>query len=139
MNKKYFLLTVFLLLVLVGIGAYFRYNKPTRDLTDKKADLSISAKELYKQFSENEGQANRQYLDKVVQVKGILTAVSRGEDGSLNLALDAGNPMGGVTCEMPAENAPEGANLQTGQQVTVKGQCTGILTDVLLVKCVLVP
>src|SRR5687767_13761245 len=139
MNKKYYILTAFLLLVLIGIGAYFQYNKPTVDLTDKKADLSFSATELYKQFSENEAQANQQYLDKVVQVKGVLTAVSRGEDGSLNLTLDANNPMGGVTCEVPAGNGPEGTNLQTGQQVIAKGQCTGILTDVLLVKCVLVP
>lgn len=139
MSKKYYILIAVLLLMLVGLVAYFQYNKPTRDLTDKKADLSISATELYRQFSENEAQANQQYLDKVVQVKGVLTAVSRGEDGSLNLTLDAGNPMGGVTCEIPAGNFAEGTNLQTGSQVTIKGQCTGILTDVLLVKCVLIP
>src|SRR5688572_29776095 len=97
MKKKYYILTAFLLLVLIGIGAYFQYNKPARDLSDEKADLSIPATELYKQFSENETKANQQYLDKVVQVKGILQTVSRGQDGSLNLTLDGGDIMGGVT------------------------------------------
>jgi hypothetical protein len=138
MNKKYYLLAAFLLLVLIGIAAYFQYNKPARNLSGEKADLTIEATALYQQFSENEAQANQQYLDKVVQVKGVLQAVNRGQDGSLNLTLDAGNSMGGVTCEIPAENVPEGAGLQTGKQVTVKGQCTGYLTDVVLVKCVLI-
>ena len=47
------------------------------------------------------------------------------------------NP-GGVICEIPGSNIPEGLNLQTGKELTIKGQCTGFLMDVVLVKCVLV-
>ncbi|MFC5269743.1 OB-fold protein [Adhaeribacter terreus] len=137
MNKRNYLIAFVLLLAV--LVSYYLYNKPTRNLTNETADLSLPAPELYRQFAENEAHANQQYLDKVIQVKGVLQNVSRGNDGSLNLTLDAGNPMGGVTCEIPGSNIPEGLNLKTGREMTVKGQCTGFLMDVVLVKCVVVP
>ena len=137
MKTKHYVLALVALLSLVAIGAFWQYNKPTRDLTEEKADLSISSTDLYQQFSENETQANQQYLDKVVQVRGKLQTINRTE-GGLNLILDAGSEMGGVICEIPSANIPEGLNLQTGRELAVKGQCTGFLMDVVLVKCVIV-
>ena|SRR5687767_5613653 len=138
MKTKHYVLVFFALLSLVAIGAFWQYNKPSRNLTEEKADLSISTTELYRQFSENEDQANQQYLDKIVQVRGVLQTINRGENGSLNLILDAGSEMGGVICEIPNSNVPEGLSLQAGKELTIKGQCTGFLMDVVLVKCVIV-
>ena len=137
MTTKHYILIFFALLSLVAIGAYYQYNKPSRNLAEEKADLAIAAPELYRQFSENETQANQQYLDKVVQVRGVLQTINRSE-GGLNLILEAGSEMGGVICEIPSANVPEGLNLQTGKELTIKGQCTGFLMDVVLVKCVIV-
>ena len=138
MKTKHYVLAVVALLSMVAIGAFWQYNKPSRNLTEEKADLSISTTNLYRQFSENETQANQQYLDKVIQVRGVLQTINRGQGGSLNLILDAGSEMGGVICEIPSANVPEGLNLQTGKEIVVKGQCTGFLMDVVLVKCVIV-
>jgi len=137
MKLKYYVVSSLVLLLVVAIGGYWQYNKHKRNLTAETADLSISATDLYKQFLENEAQANQQYLDKVVQVRGSLQTINR-ESGGLNLILDAGSEMGGVICEVPKENIPEGLNLQTGRELTIKGQCTGYLMDVVLVKCVIV-
>lgn len=139
MKLKYYLLALVALLAVVAIGGLWQYHKPTRNLATETADLSISAPELYRQFSEDESQANGQYLDKVVQVRGTLQSINRGEGGMLNLILDAGSEMGGIICEVPKGNLPAGLNLQTGKELTVKGQCTGFLMDVVLVKCVVVP
>ena len=136
---KYYVLALIVFLTLIGIGGLWQYNKPSRNLAAETADLTITAPELYNQYSENETQANQQYLGKVVQVRGTLQTVNRGENGSLNLILDAGSEMGGVICEIPAGNVPEGLNLQTGKELTLKGQCTGFLMDVVLVKCVILP
>ena len=138
MKTKHYVLIFIALLILVAIGAFWQYNKPTRNLTEEKADLSISAPELYRQFSENEVEANQHYLDKVVQVRGTLQTINRGEGGSLNLILEAGSEMGGIICEFPKGNLPAGMNLQTGKELIIKGQCTGFLMDVVLVKCVIV-
>lgn len=137
MKKRYYVLALVVLLGVIGAGAYFQYNKPARNLAEEKADLSVPATELYRQFSENEAQANQQYLDKVVLVKGTIKSFAPDNKGGLNLALASGSEMGDVTCEFAPGSAPEISTLKQGQPVTVKGQCTGYLTDVLLVKCVL--
>lgn len=138
MKLKYYLGATLALLLVVAIGGYWQYNKPSRNLAEESADMTINATQLYQQFSENEAQANQQYLDKVVQVRGKLQTINR-EGSGLNLILDAGSEMGGVICEIPKENIPEGLNLETGRELTIKGQCTGFLMDVVLVKCVIVP
>ena len=114
------------------------YNKPARNLADTSADLALNAPELYQQYEADEPKANIQFLDKVIKVKGNLKSFSRDENGSLNLNLDSGSEMGDVTCEVPAANVPQGLSLEVGKPITVKGQCTGFLMDVVLVKCVLV-
>ena len=139
MKLKHYLLTFVALIAVVAIGGLWQYNKPARNLSDEAADLSITATELYRQFSENETNANGKYLDKIVKVRGTLQSINRGEGGMLNLILDAGSEMGGIICEVPKGNLPAGLNLQTGKEITVKGQCTGFLMDVVLVKCVIVP
>ena len=139
MKMKYVLLAVVLLVFAAGSIAFWQYQKPARNLTRETADLTISASELLQKFTGNEAEANKLYLDKIIQVKGVLKAVSRGADGSLSLSLEAGSEMSGITCEVPAANIPEGLNLQTGREITIKGQCTGFLMDVVLVKCVILP
>ena len=139
MNKKFYLVGIVLLLVLVGIGGFWQYNRPARNLQNEEAAFTIPASELYNQFSADEQSANKQYLDKTIQVQGLLKSVGRGPDGSLNLTLDSGSGLGDITCEVPDSNVPEGASLQVGREVAVKGQCTGKLMDVVLVKCVILP
>ena len=43
--------------------------------------------------------------------------------------------MGGVSCEMQDTSGTE--NIKAGDSVTIKGVCTGVLMDVVLVRCVL--
>ena len=138
MKTNYLLPAFISILILVAVDAYWQYNKPSRNLKQENADLSITATELYRQCSENVTEANGQYLDKVLLVRGRLQSINRGEAGSLNLILDAGSEMGGIICEFPKGNLPPGMNLQTGKELTIKGQCTGFLMDVVLVKCVIV-
>jgi len=43
----------------------------------------------------------------------------------------------GVICEFQAKHKKEADELRPGQQIIVKGICTGMLLDVVLVRCVL--
>ena len=44
--------------------------------------------------------------------------------------------MSGVICEM--EDGQEISSLKTGEKITIKGKCTGFLSDVVLVQSSLV-
>ncbi|MCO6476016.1 MAG: hypothetical protein J5I94_05305 [Phaeodactylibacter sp.] len=133
------LLGIGLLLALVGLGVgYFMYNKPHQNMEKAEADVSLQASELFSAFESDEGSANEKYLDKVIQVTGTVKEVSTDEEGNVSLTLDSGNGLFGVICQLDNLAEHERTDFQPGEQVTLKGKCTGMLMDVVLVRCVVV-
>jgi len=131
--KKYLII---ILLAVIGIGFYAitEYNRGPRDLSEEAADISLSATILLSEFETDETAANKAYLDKVIQVSGTILELNK--EGANSLSLDAGNPMSSVICEL-GENEIFGG-VKIGDKVSVKGQCTGYLMDVVLVKSVII-
>ena len=131
------LLGIGLLLALIagGIG-YFMYNKPHQNMENAKADVVLDARELFTAFEANETEANQKYLDKVVKVSGLVKEVSTDEEGNVSVTLESGSEMFGVICQMDNLTKQEKTDFKIGEQVTLKGICTGMLMDVVLVRCV---
>lgn len=129
MIKKF--LPVALALVLVGAAlGYYYYNKPVASLERKKADVTIAATDLLNAYAEDEASANTKFLGKIVEVTGPVSLVTD-EGGKVKVYLDAGSPMSAVICELAAGPMPD---LKTGGIVTVKGLCSGYLSDVVIVQ-----
>jgi hypothetical protein len=122
-------------LTLAALGAYMAwkgYTEGPRDLTRESAELRMDARELYERFSSDETAANAEYLDKVIELRGEILAVDTAHPPTIQLATD--DMLGVVSCEMAElEGIPE-----EGKTVIIKGQCTGYLTDVVMVKCVMI-
>lgn len=128
-------LAIILLLAIVGGSyAYYLFNKPVQSLASSKADVTISARELLADYEANEQEANDQYLNKVLEVTGTIREVQK-ENEQLNIVLDTDSPLGGIVCEMEKASLEK---LKSGQQISIKGNCTGYLMDVVLTKCVLI-
>lgn len=124
------------LLIIAAIGSYVglkMYNKPVSQTSDLKTDLQVDAQALFAEFEQDENAANQKYNDKAVEVKGVVVNVSN-EGGKATVTLKGGD-MGGVSCEMQDTSGTE--NIKAGDSVTIKGVCTGVLMDVVLVRCVL--
>jgi len=133
MIKK--ILPVVLVLALAGAAiAYYLYNKPVASLEHKKADVTATSAEIYSAYEQDEAAANTVYLGKIVEVTGPVSLVTD-EGGKIKVHLDTGSPMAAVICEL--ESGPMPA-LKTGQVVTIKGSCSGYLSDVVIVQSVLV-
>ena len=133
MRRRMIISIAIVLLLLVAWGFYL-YNKPHTDVSNIPASVSISAQELYHQFEQDETSANKKYLDKVIEVKGVVNEVQQ-SDTTLNILLSGGNGMGGINCSI-AEKNPSG-NIHKNEMMTIKGRCTGFLLDVSLVDCVI--
>ena len=133
--KKYL---VFILLAIIAGGAiaYFVANKPHKNMVAAKADVTTDAVALLSEFETDENAANTRYLDKVIEVKGTVAEVSKSEDGTIKVTLDTGNPMSGVICELDNLSKHPRTDFPVGEEVTFKGNCTGMLMDVVLVRCV---
>lgn len=134
MKKRIFIALGIAAFVGLGVGLYM-YNKPLESMSGQKAEISISAADLYQAFDTDEQAANTAYLGKVIEVSGTVASISTGDDESTNILLNAGDVMGGVVCRMDATSTDV---FQEGQQVTLRGECTGKLLDVELARCVLV-
>jgi hypothetical protein len=124
------ILIIIALIILAGILiGYTLYNKPQRSVESEKA-IAISAIQLFKEFEENETDANTKYLNKAVLVSGVISEINSNQEGKTVLILETENPMFGVSCTL--EDQAQG--LSTGASVTVKGICTGYLSDVVVTR-----
>lgn len=127
-----------ILLVIVCLGAitgFYLYNKPVKSTSSKSVDVSVRAEELFNEFSKDETAANTKYLDKVVSVQGTVTNIAV-EDGLNIVTLKTASDMFGVLCKI--ESGEEKVKkLKAGDEVKIKGMCTGMLMDVVMIRCVI--
>lgn len=70
--KWILILLLFSLLVWVG---YSYIYKSHRDISTERGMKISSVESIFKEFKQNENNANKRYLDKVIQVKGKVTQI----------------------------------------------------------------
>lgn len=125
-------LIILLALGVIGAGyGYYMYNKPVASLEKKKADVEVVASKLVEDYEADEKAANNIYLGKVVQVSGKVAGITE-EGGRKKIQIETSNPISAVICEL--ETGGETGTLKAGDEVVVKGLCSGYLSDVILVQ-----
>ncbi len=136
MRKKIIFFLGVLFLILAAWGWYL-FNKPHTDVSNLKASVTINATELFNEYQTDEIAANKKYLDKIIEVKGLIAEVQQ-TDSTMNVLLHGGTEMGGVNCSLFAKDSKKNTSFRQGSEVVIKGKCAGFLMDVSLVDCVLV-
>jgi hypothetical protein len=124
---------LFIVLVCLSVAAFvgFRiYNMPHRDVAAEQG-IRVSATALFQAYTQNEQQANQQYLDKAIEVTGQVKEVVK--DSGMSVILNTGDEMFGVRCSLK----DTAAAVAEGQNVTIKGICSGYLDDVVLTDAIL--
>ena len=134
-SVKITLFVVFFIAV-AGIGvALYLYNLKPADLSKVTADYTISSSTLLADFEKDEAAATTKYVNKVIEVTGIVATVLPGSDNSLTVSLLTGNKGTFVICTFVLKNI--NPSLKVGENITVRGKCSGYLMDVLMNDCVL--
>lgn len=120
-----------------GLGfAYYLYNKPHQGISNEKAAFVLNAETLVNEYDLDEKKANAKYLGKIVEVSGIVSEKTKDRTGNYNITLQ-GPDLAGIGCEFENKVQTQLASLKEGQEVKIKGICTGVLMDVVLVDCVI--
>jgi len=133
MKKRVYILVVLTLLISSAVILfYYKWNKPHQTIADV-AGIKIDAADLFREFSETERQATEKYNGKVLEISGVISAVSTNQEGKTIVQLQTNDPMFGINCTM--ENDP---GIKQGEIVTIKGVCSGFTTDVILIRCYLI-
>jgi hypothetical protein len=134
MRKRIFF-SIGILMLCIAAYALYLYSKPHTSVADVAPEVTINATDLYGAFAQNEAAANKQFVDKVVLVKGTVSDVSR-TDSTLTVILESNNIAGGVSCNILTKNTSV-TTIKSGEPVSIKGRCTGYLADVMLADCAL--
>ena len=90
---------------------------------------------MVKAFQENEAEANKTYLDKVLLISGSVSATDQTQTGDRTLTLSSDDPFSGV---MVTLDSTEAAAINMNDKVTVKGFCKGFLSDVVITSAIVV-
>lgn len=135
MMKK-IIIAVLILIVIVAVTVFKVYNKPHINVTKTAPDISIFYKELINEFEADENKANSKYLDEIIQISGPISKIAL-ERGKTIITIGEEELFGNIDCHMSSEEKDDFEKLKVGQEIKLKGVCTGYLLNVVLVRTVL--
>ena len=135
--KKRILIIAIVVAVAGAMYAYYQFNKPHKDIAASEPVATLSAEELFLQFETNETESNQLYLGKIVEVSGPVYSSGQGPKGDVNILLMNDGDMFGVACNFDGKKI-NGDEFKKGDNITIKGECAGMLSDVVLIRCVIV-
>ncbi len=138
--KKRTRYALFILAFLAGAAALYGYhlfNATNSSLVHEQAAVSLSANELLSAFDKDEAAAGREYSDKIVAVRGQVRQINKDEKGGYTIYLATEDPLKSISCALDSLYRQQPPVVKTGDSITVKGVCTGVLLDVVLIRCVL--
>jgi len=138
----YIPLAVLLVLAVLAAYIYKEYNRTYEDTAEIKPDYSVTAASLLKEFEMDEPASNKKYWDKVILVNGMVKDRVKDDRGLYSLILGDTASMSSVRCNMDSVHNKEASAVKKGDQLSMKGICTGfnadelLGSDVILVRCV---
>lgn len=134
---KKIIVGLLVLAVATGAAVYYYTQRDSRnDIKYQKAVAEMTASALYEIYSENEDLADSRYLGKVITVSGQIVSVDQ-EDEKITISLDTDDPLNAVVCEMNTRIQADFSDIREGHEISIKGECSGKLMDIILVNCIL--
>ena len=132
MIKKIILVVLILATIGVGTGIYMWF-KPHQKVEDQTA-IMVAATKLAADYAANEKAADSTYLNKAIQVKGIVKETETNADGGLMVILQTDDAMIDIQCTM----RDKGVQVTKNTELSLVGFCSGSgITGVSLTDCVI--
>ena len=127
MKTKLLIVVIFILLALFYV--YKTYNKPHINVKKEQPIIKISAKNLQQQYNFDEAKADSLYFDKVIEVFGKIKSTTN-QNGKEIITLKGEES--DVICQLNDNNKEK---INVNDSISIKGICSGMLMDVMLVNC----
>ena len=121
LQKKMMIIIPLIGIVIGGVIGLYMYNKPHADLHQSEAAFKMKATELLETYSSNETEANAKFLNKVIEVTGVVTDKEITESGDVIVFLKDAGEMFGVSCAFVPEQKEEATALEIGTNTYNQG------------------
>lgn len=136
MKKTHIILLVASIALVSAFFVYRWVNKPVADVSEAVCEIKISAVELFDSYMNNESKADSIYTGQLIEVFGKVRSISA-EGSNKSLMLETNDMLFGIDCAIDSTHHDKLKSLTEGQDVTIRGECSGILSDVVMVRCII--
>ena len=121
---KKILLGLFIVL-LAGAGVvWYIFTEKFTDTANRKSDFTVNAMDFIKEFRQNASMANRKYTEKIVVVNGIVSSIEAA-DTTANIKFADTSTGDYIIFAFQEQHLADAKKLKEGQQVSIKGSCSG--------------
>jgi len=126
LNKKGVLIVLLSLIAIGGGVAYYIWNKPKTNAANVTPNYVLPADSLGAAFAKNEDAANAKFVKDSValEIQGTVDTTFINEGNESVIRLSTSTPDYPVICYF---NSTDKATANKGDQVVIKGFCTGYL------------
>ena len=132
MSTKNKIIIVIALIAAIAFGIYyyvFVYSSQHRRQVQSETGIVITSDSLVAKYQADEKLANSLYLNKAVVVTGVILSIDKNQEGKTTLVLGRSDSFSNVSVTM-ISTAP--ITQKVGESITIKGLCTGALSDVVI-------
>ena len=132
MSTKNKIITAVALIAAIAFSVYyyiFIYSSNNHRQVQSETGIVITADSLVAKYQADEKLANSLYLNKAVVVTGKLLSIDKNQEGKTTLVIGRSDSFSNVSITM-SSNLPIAQKV--GESITIKGLCTGALSDVVI-------
>jgi hypothetical protein len=131
MSIKNKIIIAIALIAAVAFSVYyyiFVYSSNNHRQVQSETGIVITSDSLVAKYQADEKLANSLYLNKAVVVTGNLLSIDKNQEGKTTLVIGRSDSFSNVSVTM-ISTAP--ITQKVGESITIKGLCTGALSDVV--------
>jgi hypothetical protein len=129
MTKLIYAIAVVAITALGGYYYVFVYSKTHHRNIQSEKGIVIQADSLSAAYHDNEKNANALYLNKAVELSGTIVSIDKNQEGKITLIIGKSDSFSNVSVTL-ISNIP--ISQKIGETITIKGVCTGALSDVII-------
>ena len=132
MSTKNKIIIIIAIIAAIAFSAYyyiFVYSSNNHRQVQSEIGIVITSDSLVAKYQADENLANSLYLNKAVVVTGNLLSIDKNQEGKTTLVLGRADSFSNVSVTM-ISTAP--ITQKVGESITIKGLCTGALSDVVI-------
>jgi hypothetical protein len=132
MSTKNKIIIVIALITAIAFSAYyyiFIYSSNNHRQVQSEIGIVITSDSLVAKYQADEKLANSLYLNKAVVVTGVILSIDKNQEGKTTLVIGRSESFSNVSVTMTS-NTP--ITQKVGESITIKGLCTGALSDVVI-------
>lgn len=112
----------------------FQYSKTHHRKVETENAIKVTPDQIVKAYQNNEQAANKSYLNKTIQLTGLIAKRDKDQAGHITLTIKSSDPFTNVFCTLKSS-----VSISTRDSlITIKGICSGFLSDVVLNDAIIV-